>query len=174
VAVAAPSAPVAAVVDLGGGSTEIAVGCPGDRPSWVRSVDLGAVRLTDRLLDAHHPTPEDVAAARKAVAEAFSGVTPPLPGTALAVGGSARALGRVLGRSLTRGKLAAAASILPVCTPDALAERFDVGKQRAPLLLAAALILAEVQQRLVVPLEVAEGGVREGAVLLGRREAEAA
>jgi len=174
VAVASPSAPVVAVVDLGGASTELAVGCAGEGPSWVRSVDLGAVRLTHRLLDATHPAPKDVEAAREAVAEAFSGVTPPLPGAALAVGGSVRALGRVVGRCLARGELAAAASILPACTAEALVERFDVSKQRAPLLLAAALILSEVQQRLVVPLEVADGGVREGALLLGRREAKAA
>src|SRR5205814_6561269 len=98
----------------------------------------------------------------------------PLPGAALAVGGSARALGRVVGRRLTKGELAAAASILPVCAPESLARRFGVGKQRAPLLLATALILSEVQQRLVVPLVVAGGGVREGALLLGRSEAEAA
>jgi len=174
VAMAAPRAPVVAVVDLGGASTELAVGRPATGPAWMRSVDLGAVRLTERLLDATHPAPEDVEAAREAVAEAFSGVTPPLPGAALVVGGTARALGRVLGRDLTRGRLAAAASILPVCDPDALVERFDVSKHRAPLLLAAALVLAEVQQRLVVPLEVTEGGVREGALLLGHAQAQAA
>jgi len=174
VTVAAPRAPVVGVVDLGGASTELAVGCPNAGPSWAQSVDLGAVRLTERLLSATHPAPEDVEAARNAVADAFSGVTPPLPGAALAVGGSARALGRILGPCLGRSELAAAASILPACTPDALAERFGVGKQRAPLLLAAALILAEVQQRLVVPLAVTEGGVREGALVLGRRAAEAA
>jgi exopolyphosphatase/guanosine-5'-triphosphate,3'-diphosphate pyrophosphatase len=174
VAVANPSAPVVGVVDLGGASTELAVGCPNKGPSWARSVDLGAVRLTDRLLGATRPAPEDVDAARKAVADAFSGVTPPLPGAALAVGGSARALGRLLGPCLGRAELAAAASILPACMPDALVERFGVGKQRAPLLLAAALILAEVQQRLLVPLAVTEGSVREGALVLGRRAAEAA
>jgi exopolyphosphatase/pppGpp-phosphohydrolase len=43
--------------------------------------------------------------------------------------------------------------------------RFGVGKRRAPLLLAAALILTEVQRRLFVPLEVVPGGLREGALL---------
>jgi len=174
VAVASPSAPVVAVVDLGGASTELAVGCPGEGPSWVRSVDLGAVRLTERLLAATHPAPEDVEAAREAVANAFSGVTAPLPGAALVVGGSARALGRVLGPCLGRAELAAAVSILPVCMPDALVERFGVSKHRAPLLLAAALILAEAQQRLVVPLVVTNGGVREGALTLERSEVQAA
>ena len=174
VAIEAPSANVVAVVDLGGASTELAVGLPQDGPAWARSVDLGAVRLTHRLLAATHPSVEDVEAARETVAETFTGVTPPLPGAAFVVGGSARALGRVVGRCLRQGELAAAAAMLPICEPDDLVERFGVGKRRAPLLLAAALILAEVQQRLVVPLVVAEGGLREGALVLRAREAAAA
>ncbi len=38
-----------AVCDVGGASTEIAVGSPGRVPDWVCSVDLGSVRLTTRL-----------------------------------------------------------------------------------------------------------------------------
>jgi exopolyphosphatase/pppGpp-phosphohydrolase len=38
------------------------------------------------------------------------------------------------------------------------------------VLLAATLILADVQQRLDLPLRVVEGGVREGAVLELLRE----
>ena len=174
VAVAGPSASVVAVVDLGGASTELAVGRPSDGPSWVRSVDLGAVRLTNRFLAAAHPTPEDVEAAREAVADGFSGVTPPLPGAALVVGGSARALGRVLGRELTPAELAAAAAILPACEPAELVRRFGVPKHRAPLLLAAVVILAEAQKRLIAPLVVVDGGVREGALLQQQSEAEAA
>src|SRR5215471_20800157 len=37
-----------AVCDIGGASTEIAVGEPGSDPDWVESVDLGSVRLTAR------------------------------------------------------------------------------------------------------------------------------
>ena len=97
-----------------------------------------------------------------------------MPFAALAVGGSARALGRVFGGTLERGELSAAVSILARTHPDEIARRFGVGNSRAPLLLAASLILAEVQRRLLVPLQVSEGGVREGALLAVAREAAAA
>ncbi len=51
------------VVDIGGGSTELALG--GDHGvTAARSVDIGCVRLTERRFQADPPTPEQVAAAR--------------------------------------------------------------------------------------------------------------
>ncbi len=38
------------LVDIGGGSTEFAVGEPGAAPGFVRSLDVGVVRLTERFL----------------------------------------------------------------------------------------------------------------------------
>jgi exopolyphosphatase / guanosine-5'-triphosphate,3'-diphosphate pyrophosphatase len=165
IALTAPTSRLVAVVDLGGASTEIALGRPEGGPRWSRSVDLGARRLATRLLDGEQPDPPEVDAAREDVADAFAGVTPPLPEAAIAVGGSARALGRVLGPCLGPAELAAAVSMLPVCPHEALVRRFGVGRQRAALLLPAALILAEAQRRLLVPLLVGRGGVREGALL---------
>jgi exopolyphosphatase/guanosine-5'-triphosphate,3'-diphosphate pyrophosphatase len=43
------------LTDIGGGSTEIAVGVAGARPDFVRSLDVGVVRLTERFL--HHDPP---------------------------------------------------------------------------------------------------------------------
>jgi exopolyphosphatase / guanosine-5'-triphosphate,3'-diphosphate pyrophosphatase len=150
-----------AVVDLGGGSTEIAVGDPEIGPSWVRSVDLGALRLTEAHLGEGR---RDVEAARAAVAEAFAGLVAPIPRVALVVGGSARALQRVVGPSLGSPELTAGSALLARCPADEVASRYGVGKRRATLLLAASLILEEVQRRLFVPLEVVEGGLREGAL----------
>ncbi|TML65950.1 MAG: hypothetical protein E6G13_14515 [Actinobacteria bacterium] len=174
VALSRPAARLVAVVDLGGASTEIAVGRPDHGPDWARSIDLGAARLTSRLLKHAPPRRTELEAAHAEVAAAFAGVAPPLPFAALAVGGSARALGRVFGGTLERGELSAAVSILARTHPDEIARRFGVGNSRAPLLLAASLILAEVQRRLLVPLHVSEGGVREGALLAVAREAAAA
>src|SRR5919198_2300568 len=72
-----------AVCDVGGASTEIAVGAPGRPPSWVASVDLGSVRLTARA-----DTLDD---ARREAALAFEHVEPPPVELGLTVGGSATA-----------------------------------------------------------------------------------
>src|ERR1700693_4964150 len=72
-----------AVCDVGGASTEIAVGSPGHPPDWVASVDLGSVRLSARA--------DDLEDARREAAEAFAELDPPRVTLGLAVGGSARA-----------------------------------------------------------------------------------
>ena len=52
------------VVDIGGGSTELVLGDPGQPPVAARSVDIGCVRMTERHLHDDPPTGEQVAAAR--------------------------------------------------------------------------------------------------------------
>ena len=58
-----------AVCDVGGASTEIAVGTPRSTPSWLESVDLGSVRLTTRV--------DSIETARAETAAAFAHVDPP-------------------------------------------------------------------------------------------------
>ncbi len=43
------------LTDIGGGSTEFAVGAAGSQPDFVRSLDIGVVRLTERFV--HHDPP---------------------------------------------------------------------------------------------------------------------
>jgi len=146
-----------AVCDVGGASTEIAVGSPLRAPDWVRSVDLGSVRLTART--------ERLDEARREAAEAFADVVPPQVELALAVGGSARATRRLVGPWLGEGELAEALRLVETKPSRALARRYGVDRARARILPAGVAILAEVQQRLGVPLHVCSGGIREGAVL---------
>ena len=87
-----------AVVDLGGGSCELAVGTPTLGPAWVRSVDAGALRVTRAFLDTKSPTAESVASARSSIRELLARFDPPRPDAALAVGGTARAIGRIVDR----------------------------------------------------------------------------
>ena len=51
------------VVDIGGGSTELALGSA-DGVTAARSVDIGCVRLTERRFLTDPPTPDQIAAAR--------------------------------------------------------------------------------------------------------------
>ena len=50
------------VADIGGGSTEFAVGVPPE-PDGVLSVDIGCVRLTERFLHTDPPAPEELSQA---------------------------------------------------------------------------------------------------------------
>jgi exopolyphosphatase / guanosine-5'-triphosphate,3'-diphosphate pyrophosphatase len=146
-----------AVCDVGGASTEIAVGSPRSEPDWVCSVDLGSVRLTERA--------GQIGAARLEAGRAFSHVAPPRVEAALAVGGSARAVRRLVGPWLGEDELAEALRLVEQRPPRVISRRFGVDRSRAQILPAGVVILAEVQSRLGVPLHVCDGGIREGALL---------
>ena len=143
-----------AVCDIGGASTEIAVGSPGSDPDWIESVDLGSVRLTTRVGDM---APEAEAA--------FAHLDPPTVEAALVVGGSARAARRLVGAELGETELTEALQIVEATSPREVAERFGVDRARARILPAGVVLLAEVQRKLGVTLHVCGGGIREGAVL---------
>ena len=70
-----------------------------------------------------------------------------------------------MGDSLGPAELAEARSLLAGATYAEIVARFGVDRRRAPLLLAGALVLSDVQERLRVPLQVVDGGLREGALL---------
>jgi exopolyphosphatase/guanosine-5'-triphosphate,3'-diphosphate pyrophosphatase len=143
-----------AVCDVGGASTEIAIGDPVTGPEWIASVDLGSVRLTARTGD-HQAE----------AAEVLSAIEPPVVEAALAVGGSARATRRLVGATLGEAELAEAQSLVERKSPRQVARRYGVDQARAEILPAGIVLLAEVQRKLGVPLHVCNGGIREGAVL---------
>lgn len=162
-----------AVCDVGGGSTQVVVGTDGG-PVWLRSVDVGSLRLTTRMLSFGPPTKRAVAAARAEVERLFEGFTPPLPQRALAVGGSARALRKLCGASFGQEDLRAAIHLLRKRDGGEIAKEFGIDRERVRTLLAGALILREVQRRLAIPLEVGAAGLREGLALALLAEASAA
>jgi exopolyphosphatase/guanosine-5'-triphosphate,3'-diphosphate pyrophosphatase len=146
-----------AVCDVGGASTEVAIGSPHARPDWLESVDIGSVRLTTRVVSLDE--------ARSETAAAFEHLDPPKVEAALAVGGSARAARRLVGSHLGADELAEALHIVARESERAIVRRFGVDRARARILPAGIVLLAQVQQLLGVPLHVCDGGIREGAVL---------
>jgi len=164
----------AAVCDVGGGSAQLVVGTLETGPAWVRSVDLGSLRLTTRLLAGPDPpSAEAVEAARLAAADAFDAVVPPVAQIGLAAGGTARALRRVVD-TLDADGLAEAVAELSKLKRAKIAKRYGVAPQRAATLLGGAILFAEAQRRLGLPLELAGGGVREGSALALFRASAAA
>jgi exopolyphosphatase / guanosine-5'-triphosphate,3'-diphosphate pyrophosphatase len=154
-----------AVCDVGGGSTEVVVGSRTGEPAWVRSVEIGAVRLTSRTLPEDPPSAEALSRARLEVEREFESFTPPLPKSALAAGGTARALRKLVGDTLGAGELDEALDILARRRSSRIAKTFGIDRERARTLAAGAVILTAVQRRLGIPLQVSRTGLREGAVL---------
>jgi exopolyphosphatase / guanosine-5'-triphosphate,3'-diphosphate pyrophosphatase len=163
-----------AVCDVGGGSTQLVVGTVVGGPAWVRSVDLGSLRLTRRTLVTAPPSQSDLDAARAQVEAAFVDLAPPLALAAIATGGTARALRRIVGAKLEPESLASAARKLAKRSGREIANDYGVDRSRARTLLAGTLILMEVQRRLGIGLQVGRGGIREGAALLALEELAAA
>jgi len=159
------AADVLAVCDVGGGSTEIVVGTPLGGAAWVRSVDVGSLRLTVAELRGDPPSPPEIAAARSTVGAAFAGLAPPQPEIALATGGSARAIARIVGHAYGPGELDQVVRVLGGRPAERTAKAFGVPLHRARTLLAGALVLEVVSGLLGVQFTPARGGIREGVAL---------
>ncbi len=156
---------IVAVCDVGGGSTEIVVGTSLLGPAWIRSIDIGSLRLTASLLQGDPPAALEIERARAAVRDALSGIAPPLPELALATGGSARAIARIVGRAYDADELEPVIGALASRPAEQTSGELAVPPHRARTLLAGALILSEVSLLLGVELTPAKGGIREGAAL---------
>ena len=163
-----------AVCDVGGGSTEIAIGAPPSAAAWVRSLDLGSLRLTAALLPSDPPTAAELAAAEEAVAAPLAPILPPRPAVALAVGGSARAVARLVGPRFGEPELTLAVRLTTERRSAKVAKAYGIDEERARVLPAGALILRGVTRRLGVPFDLGRGGVREGAAAALAAELRAA
>jgi len=156
---------IVGVVDVGGGSTEITVGTPHAGPGWVGSVELGSLRLTRLALRDDPPGRRKATWARATVHEALSEMRPVRPDLAFAVGGSARALSRIVGRTFSPDTLDEAIAALSRRRSTKVARAYGLEPTRARTLLGGAILLAEAAHTLDRPLNLARGGLREGAAL---------
>jgi exopolyphosphatase / guanosine-5'-triphosphate,3'-diphosphate pyrophosphatase len=153
------------VCDVGGGSAEAVVGTVEGGPAWSRSLDVGAVRLTQRFLVDDPPGKGALARARDEVERHLEGFAPPLPQAALATGGTARALRKLVGRELGADDLAAALDLLGKRPSAKIARTFGLHEHRARNVAGGAVILSCLQERLGVAFQVSRAGLREGAAL---------
>ncbi|HLX34935.1 MAG TPA: hypothetical protein VKR30_06770 [Candidatus Limnocylindrales bacterium] len=158
-----------AVVDVGGGSTEVLVAQPGIDPVAV-GLPLGATRLTGMHVEHDPPTPLELAA-MAAIARAAMGDAPgPAPAEAIAVGGTARSLLRVgpplSNRALGRHRIENALALVGGSPSAQIAQRYSIRPSRAAVLAAGATILHAALERYDLDhLRVARGGLREGLIL---------
>jgi exopolyphosphatase/guanosine-5'-triphosphate,3'-diphosphate pyrophosphatase len=154
-----------AVVDVGGGSTEIVLGDRWRGAVWIRSIDLGSIRLTRQCLRRDPPGRRELRRAREAVRAGTAGIAPSRPDRALATGGSARALAKLVGPVFDADDVEAAVETFARRPSGKVARAAGIHPVRAASVLGGALLLAEASRVLDRPLELARGGVREGAAL---------
>jgi exopolyphosphatase/guanosine-5'-triphosphate,3'-diphosphate pyrophosphatase len=160
-----PPAGKVAVIDVGGGSTELVIGTHAGGPRWSRSLGVGSSSLTERCITHDPPSGRCLAALDRESAAAFAGLDPPPVDLALAVGGSATTLLSLDGDRLDPESLAfllvefTAEPVLPT------AVRLGLHPDRARLLPAGIALLSRASELLDRPLRIARGGLREGVIL---------
>jgi exopolyphosphatase/guanosine-5'-triphosphate,3'-diphosphate pyrophosphatase len=153
------------VVDVGGRSSELVVGRAPDQVSWCSSIPIGSGELADRCLRSDPPSAEELGAARASVARAISGLGVPRPAEAVAVGGSAASLRRLVGPRLDGDTFAQSLKLLCSARAVDVARRFALDLERVRLLPAGLLILEAAAERFGAALQVGRGGLREGILL---------
>jgi exopolyphosphatase/guanosine-5'-triphosphate,3'-diphosphate pyrophosphatase len=153
------------VVDVGGGSTEIAVGTLAGGVEWWASFDFGSGFLADSYLHTDPPAARELDAVRAHAAGMLEGVVPPPVQHAVAVGGSAASLRRLVGEVLEPETLQRALRVLSEAPAHDVARRFGLEPERVKLLPAGILALDAAAQTLGQPLQIGRGGLREGVLL---------
>ena len=162
---ASPPPGLLAVVDVGGGSTEIVVGTRAEGAKWSVSLPLGSCTVTDRDLPSDPPSGRELTLLRQKLLRAFSDIQAPPPEYAYAVGGSATSLQRLVGGVLSSDALARGLQALVTRPSAEVALALGLHAERARLLPAGLLLLDAASRALNAPLQLAGGGLREGVVL---------
>jgi exopolyphosphatase/guanosine-5'-triphosphate,3'-diphosphate pyrophosphatase len=165
-----PLEPGVVVLDVGGGSTELVLA------DWHRSLDLGCVRLTERFLRSDPPTADELEACRAHIRSLLPGE--PEPTRAIGVAGTVTTLavlslgldeedpGLVHGHRMSTDWIAAEAERLAAHPVAALRRLRGMHPDRAPVIVAGALVVAETLRRYGLDeLKVSEHDLMHGAAL---------
>ena len=149
------------VIDPGGGSTEFVFGST--RPDYLVSIDIGSVRLTDRLLPDRPATPEQIASATAHVRDLLAPVTlPGRPSRAVGVGGTFTSLACIAtasetdvpavvdGTGMTQVTLDGLVGALAGLSIEETAAIPSLDPARAPTILAGTIVAAEAVRHVAV------------------------
>jgi exopolyphosphatase / guanosine-5'-triphosphate,3'-diphosphate pyrophosphatase len=149
-----------AVCDVGGGSTEVAIGTAGSGVEQTFCFETGALSLTQRHLSAS-PTRQELKAARSAAEELIVFDRQPSCDLLLASGGSARAVAKLVGHVVDRDVLERALE-LAVDPPKRVVKRVPAARRRS--LAAGVVLLSVLQSRLDLPMTISPAGLRDGVI----------
>jgi exopolyphosphatase/guanosine-5'-triphosphate,3'-diphosphate pyrophosphatase len=153
------------VVDVGGGSSEVILGTVADGVQKVRSWKVGSGALADELLSSDPPSASEIRRVRERIDDLFEDVEVEHPEQAVAVGGSATSLRRLVGAVLEYETLERGVRVLCSDPAAEVARRFELDPQRVRILPTGVLILEKLSELLGQPLQIGKGGLREGVIL---------
>jgi len=153
------------VVDVGGGSTELAIGTLPEGATWSQSFRVGSGLLTDGYRRSDPPSAAELHAMREHAHGVFEGLDVPAVDAAVAVGGSAASLRRLVGAVLDPESLQRAMRVLSADVSEEVARRFSIDRERVMLLPAGLTVLDAASHALGRPLQIGRGGLREGLLL---------
>ncbi len=154
-----------AVVDVGGGSSEIVLGTVAGGAEEVHSFKIGSGMLAEELLDSDPPSASELREVRERINDFFDGVEIEQPEQAVAVGGSATSMRRLVGAVLEYETLERGVRVLASDPIDDVARRFELDPRRVRILPTGVLLLEKISQLLGQPLQIGKGGLREGVIL---------
>ncbi len=154
-----------AVVDVGGGSSEIIFGTVAGGVRDVRSFKIGSGSLAEDHLANDPPSASEIRALRDAIGDFFEDVEVAQPAQAVAVGGSATSLRKLVGAALEYETLERAVRVLSGDPIADVARRFELDPRRVQILPAGVLLLEKLSEMLSQPLQIGKGGLREGVIL---------
>jgi exopolyphosphatase/guanosine-5'-triphosphate,3'-diphosphate pyrophosphatase len=153
------------VVDVGGGSTELAIGTVAGGATWSESFRVGSGLLTDGYRRSDPPSAAELHAMREHAHGVFEGLALLPVDAAVAVGGSAASLRRLVGAVLDAESLQRALRVLSADPADDVAQRLSIARERVVLMPAGLTVLDAAAQALGRPLQIGRGGLREGVLL---------
>lgn len=153
------------VVDVGGGSTEVILGTVRGGAKEVLSWHVGSGALADELISSDPPSPAEIRRVRDRIEDIFAGVEIEHPAQAVAVGGSATSLRRLVGAVLEYETLERGVRVLCGDPAAEVARRFELDPERVRILATGVLLLEKISELLGQPLQIGKGGLREGVVL---------
>ena len=154
-----------AVVDVGGGSSEVTFGTIADGVSEVRSFRIGSGVLAEELIEGDPPGPAEIRKLRERIEDFFAEVELDHPDQAVAVGGSATSLRRLVGAVLEYETLERGVRVLTSDPAAEVAKKFELDPRRVEVLASGVLLLEQFTQMLGQPLQIGKGGLREGVIL---------
>lgn len=148
------------VIDIGGGSTELIYGLNSEI-SFFKSLNIGAVRLTERYFSKQPPLPEEILSAKKHIEkhlEYLAGL-PEKTGKVFAVAGTATTIAttanglkdyevhKIDGYRLSRDKLNEIFDLFSTSSSGFITKKLGVNPGRADLISAGTLILKTIAEK---------------------------